>query len=371
MYAELDNFEPIAKIAVIGVGGAGNNAVNRMIDENITGVEFYVANTDKQSLSLSKTPNRIILGATTANGLGAGGDPKIGKRAAEESIEELKEIIAGKEMIFIAAGMGGGTGTGAAPVIAKAAKEMGILTVAIITRPFSFEGGEKTKIAVEGINELSKAVDSVIVVSNDKLMMYEGNNTVNNAFAIADTVLARSVKTVTDIIITPYLMNLDFADVKAVLKDSVVALIGYGEGSGINKAEKAAESAINCPLLETGILGARRCLCGITYGQTVTMIEINQTIQKINQMSGNQLNIKFALTCNPELADDILISIIASDFVNAQEILSGEVTPNVFKTFSDDEPETKDSETTTVEEENKDDIFPDFLKDEENTLFNF
>ena len=366
MYHELDDFEPVAKIAVLGVGGAGNNAVNRMIDENITNVEFYVANTDKQALSLSKTPNRIILGQNTANGLGAGGDPKIGRRAAEESIDIIKEIILGKDMLFIAAGMGGGTGTGAAPVIAKAAKEMGILTVAIITRPFMFEGSEKSKIAVEGIAELSKVVDSVIVVSNDKLMMYEGNSTVNNAFAKADTILARSVKTVTDIIMTPYLMNLDFADVKNVLKDSVVALIGYGQGTGPNKANDAAESAINCPLLETGILGARRCLCGLTYGPNVTMMEINSTIQKINQLSGNQLNIKFALTCNNELDDDILISIIATDFVNAQEILSGESTNVVTKPTID----SSDEEVAVEEYENPDEIIKDFLKDEDINLFN-
>lgn len=366
MYEELDNFEPVAKIAVLGVGGAGNNAVNRMIDENISNVEFYVANTDKQALSLSKSPNRIILGQSIANGLGAGGDPKIGRKAAEESLDIIKEIIAGKDMLFIAAGMGGGTGTGAAPVIARAAKEQGILTVAIITRPFMFEGNEKSRIATEGIAELSKVVDSVIVVSNDKLMMYEGQTGANNAFAKADAILARSVKTVTDIIMTPYLMNLDFADVRNVLKDSVVALIGYGQGSGPNKSVEAAESAINCPLLETGILGARRCLCGITYGPNVTLIEINQTIQKINEMSGNQLNIKFALTCNQELEDDILISIIATDFVNATEILSGESTNSYVKHIEDASSIENQDELDT----NKDEIITDFLKDEDINLFN-
>jgi cell division protein FtsZ len=229
-----------------------------------------------------------------------------------------------------------------------------------------FEGSEKSKIAVEGIAELSKVVDSVIVVSNDKLMMYEGNTTVNNAFAKADTILARSVKTVTDIIMTPYLMNLDFADVKNVLKDSVVALIGYGQGTGPNKAIDAAESAINCPLLETGILGARRCLCGLTYGPNVTMVEINQTIQKINALAGNQLNIKFALTCNNELDDDILISIIATDFVNAQEILSGESSNNPVKPST----EVKSDDEEVEEYENPDEIITDFLKDEDVNLFN-
>ena len=269
-------------------------------------------------------------------------------------------------MLFIAAGMGGGTGTGAAPVIAKAAKEMGILTVAIITRPFMFEGSEKSKIAVEGISELSKVVDSVIVVSNDKLMMYEGNTTVNGAFAKADTILARSVKTVTDIIMTPYLMNLDFADVKKVLENSSVALIGYGTGTGPNKAIEAAESAINCPLLETGILGARRCLCGLTYGPNVTMVEINVAIQKINQLSGNQLQVKFALTCNNELDDDILISIIASDFVNAQEILSGESTNTIQKPNREEEIDEENDDFI----ENPDEIITDFLKDEDINLFN-
>lgn len=366
MYDNLDNFEPVAKIAVFGVGGAGTNAVNRMIDEDIQNIEFYVANTDKQSLSLSKTANRIILGHNCTNGLGAGGDPKIGRKAAEESLDYIKEIIQGKDMLFIAAGMGGGTGTGAAPVIARAAKEMGILTVAIITRPFTFEGNEKSKIAVEGIAELSKAVDSVIVVSNDKLIMYEGQSSANSAFAKADAILARSVKTVTDIIMTPYLMNLDFADVKKTLKDSVVSLIGYGHGSGENKATEAAESAINCPLLETGILGARRCVCGITYGPAVTLIEINQTITKINQLAGNSLNVKFALTCNNELEDDILISLIASDFVNANEILTGESSNTVVRPV-DNSSNSQDERENEIETE---EIITDFLKDEDINLFN-
>lgn len=370
MYTEeLDNFEPVAKIVVIGIGGAGNNAVNRMIDENVNGVTFYVANTDKQALALSKTPNRIILGQDTTNGLGAGGDPKVGKKAAEESLPEIKEIIKDSNMVFIAAGMGGGTGTGAAPVIAKAAKDMGILTVAIVTRPFSFEGNAKTKIAIEGINELSNAVDSIIVVSNDRLIMYEGNNTVNNAFAIADSVLARSVKTVTDIIITPYLMNLDFSDVDKVLRDSKVALIGYGEGSGENKSVQAAESALSCPLLETGILGARRCLCGITYGPNVIFKEINNTISKINSMAGNQLDIKFALTCNPELDDDILVSIIASDFTNNEEILKGEINPREDLNKQKEEIPLKEEEnSTTIEDE--EDIIPNFLNDDKDNIFN-
>src|SRR5574344_2118735 len=250
---DLDNYEPVARIVVIGVGGAGNNAVNRMIDENISSVEFYVMNTDKQALSTSKARNRLVLGEALTGGLGAGGEPEVGKEAAQQSIEDIRKIVKGANMVFIAAGMGGGTGTGAAPVIAQVAKDEGALTVAIVTRPFSFEGKRRVANSVEGLNELKDAVDSIIIVSNDKLLMCSGTAPIGQAFSESDRVLAQSVKTVTDLILMPAIINLDFADVKNTLKDSGISLIGFGMGSGPNKAMEAAQNAISSPLLEASI----------------------------------------------------------------------------------------------------------------------
>ena len=316
MSDELDSFEPVARIVVIGVGGAGNNAVNRMIDEEIQHVEFFVANTDKQALSLSKAPNRLILGETITNGLGAGGEPKVGKEAAEASEKEIREIVKGAHMVFIAAGMGGGTGTGAAPVIAKFAKEEGCLTIAIVTRPFTFEGNKRTTYSIEGLNELKNSVDSLIVVSNDKLLMSAGNNPIAQAFTEADKVLAQSVKTITDLILMPAVINLDFADVKNTLQDSGIALIGFGMGQGQNKAEDAATAALNCPLIEQSVQGARKAICHITCGSEVSLYEAQDTVQKIIEQSGGQLDLKFGISINDQLTDQIMLSIIASNFAN-------------------------------------------------------
>lgn len=371
MYNELDKFEPVAKIVVIGVGGAGNNAVNRMIDENINSVEFYVANTDKQTLALSKAPNKIILGEKLTGGLGAGGDPEIGKKAATESADEIKSILEGKDMLFIAAGMGGGTGTGAAPVIAGIAKEMGILTVAVVTRPFTFEGTEKIEFSIYGINELSKVADSIIIESNDKLQLICGNMSVTKTFEESDSVLARCVKTVTDIILTPFLMNVDFADVKNVLKDSGIALIGYGIGTGANKCKEAVENAVNSPLLETGISGARRALCTISFGPQVIFNDVTETIALIKKCANQNVNLKFAINKNPALSDDIIVSIIASDYENAQEILNQNSKPmDIFNTIVKDE-KPKDEQEVAEEEETvvtSDDVIPSFLDNDEDDI---
>lgn len=313
---ELDSFEPVARIVVIGVGGAGNNAVNRMIDEEIQHVEFFVANTDKQALSLSKAPNRLILGESITNGLGAGGEPKVGKEAAEASEKEIREIVKGANMVFIAAGMGGGTGTGAAPVIAKYAKDEGCLTIAIVTRPFSFEGNKRTTYSIDGLNELKANVDSLIVVSNDKLLMNSGNLPIGDAFSEADKVLAQSVRTITDLILMPAVINLDFADVKNTLKDSGVALIGFGMGQGDSRTDDAAMTALNCPLIEQSVQGARRAICHITCGPKVSLYECQETVQKIIEQSGGQLDLKFGISINDQLTDQIMLSIIASNFTN-------------------------------------------------------
>lgn len=314
MFEDLDNFVPVVRIVVIGVGGAGNNAVNRMIDDEINSVEFYVLNTDRQALATSKAKNRLVLGESITQGLGAGGEPSVGKEAAEASIEDIRSIVKGANMVFIAAGMGGGTGTGAAPVVARIAREEGALTIAIVTRPFTFEGKKRIANSVEGLNELKEAVDSIIIVSNDKLLMVNGTAPISQAFAESDRVLAQSVRTVTDLILLPALINLDFADVKKTLVNSGIALIGFGSGSGPNKVQEAAQSAISSPLLEASINGARRAICAVTCGTNVSLFEAQETVDRIIEAAGNNVDVIFGISINDQLSDQILASIIASDF---------------------------------------------------------
>jgi cell division protein FtsZ len=310
----VDTQDPAAKIVVIGVGGAGNNAVNRMIAENMTHVEFFVANTDKQVLQTSQAKNRLILGEKTTGGLGAGGAPDIGKIAAEESKDEIAEIVKGANMVFIAAGMGGGTGTGAAPVIARIAREAKALTIGIVTRPFTFEGKGRIANSVKGLNELKEAVDAIIIVSNDKLLMSAGNQPIGQAFKLADDVLARSVKTVTDLILMPAVINLDFADVRNVLKNAGLALIGFGLGQGPNKAFEAAQSAVSSPLLESSLSGAAKAIVAVTCGPLVSLYEAQETVERIREIAGTNLDIKFGVNINDQLTDQILVSVIGAHF---------------------------------------------------------
>lgn len=328
---DLDSFDPVAKIVVIGIGGAGNNAVNRMIDDNIQNVEFYVCNTDKQALSTSKAPNRIALGEEGSKGLGAGGDPSEGKKAAEASLDKIKPIVEGADMVFIAAGMGKGTGTGAAPVIAKCAKEAGALTVAIVTRPFEFEGQVRGNNAIEGINKLQHEVDALMVVSNDKLLTVSSKLAMDQALEDSDKVLASAVKTVADLVLTPSKMNLDFADVKATLSNSGRALIGSGKGDGPDKAIEAAERAINLPLLESGIAGARRAICSVTIGNDVTLFEAQAAVQRVTEAAAGPIDVKFGVTINDQLEDSMIVSVIACDF---DEETSQQLSDEVFHTNS-------------------------------------
>ena len=367
---DLDNFEPAARIVVIGVGGAGNNAVNRMIDEEIENVEFYVANTDKQALSTSKARNRLILGSEITGGLGAGGNPEVGKRAAEASVNDIKEIVTGANMVFVAAGMGGGTGTGAAPVVARIAKEAGALVVAIVTRPFAFEGKKRIANSVEGLNNLKANVDAIIVVSNDKLLMMSGTAPIGVAFGESDKVLAQSVKTVVNLILLPAVINLDFADVKSTLQDSGVSLIGFGMGAGQDRAKEAATNAINSPLLEASIHGARKAIVAITCGPNVSLFEAQETVNRLIEASGGTIDIKFGIAINDQLDDEILASVIASDFENDYDFSD----PNLLKVKKDDDPFMNtpfaDSQISiSTQDEFKeetletDDILPSFLKD--------
>lgn len=372
--SELDNFEPIARIVVIGVGGAGNNAVNRMIDEDLGAVEFFVANTDRQTLATSKARNRIILGPSVTGGLGAGGEPSVGREAATASVDDIRKVVKGANMVFIAAGMGGGTGTGAAPVVAQVSREEGALTVAIVTRPFTFEGKKRIANSVEGLNELKDAVDAIIIVSNDKLLMVSGTQPISEAFAESDRVLAQSVKTVTDLILMPAIINLDFADIRNTLKDSGISLIGFGLGQGPNRAQEAAQNAINSPLLEASINGARRAICSVTCGPNVSLYEAQEAVDLVIEAAGNNIDVKFGVAINNQLTDQILVSVIASDFTEefdftsvpnySQQIRLQRADGEKVNGASDDKPkkEAKEAETEAGEAASEDSILPSFLK---------
>lgn len=361
---DLDNFEPAARIVVIGVGGAGNNAVNRMIDEEISNVEFYVANTDKQALATSKASNRVILGEELTGGLGAGGEPEMGEKAADASADDIREIVKGANMVFVAAGMGGGTGTGAAPVIARIAKEAGALVVAIVTRPFTFEGKKKIINSIDGLNKLKSAVDSLIVVSNDKLLITNGNTSIGDAFDASDKVLAQSVKTVVNLILLPALINLDFADVRNTLKESGVGLIGFGMGSGPNRAKDAATKAITSPLLEASIAGARRAIVAITCGREVSLFEAQECVNLLIEAAGGAIDIKFGITINDQLTDEILVSVIASDFEGDVDFTAQSATLPTKPVETEQKIEELEDAATREKERyfEEDSIIPNFLK---------
>ena len=300
-----------AKIIVIGVGGAGNNAVNRMIDENIGGVEFVGINTDKQALQLCKAPTLIQIGEKLTKGLGAGAQPEVGQKAAEESIEEVKQIIEGADMVFVTCGMGGGTGTGAAPVIAAAAKEMGILTVGVVTKPFRFEAKTRMNNALAGIENLKKAVDTLIVIPNDKLLeIVDRRTTMPEALRKADEVLQQAVQGITDLINLPALINLDFADVQTVMTDKGIAHIGIGKAKGDEKALEAVKQAVSSPLLETTIEGASHVIINISGD--ISLIEANEAAGYVQELAGDDANIIFGAMYDENAEDEVTITVIAT-----------------------------------------------------------
>ena len=302
-------------IKVIGVGGGGNNAVNRMISTNIRGVEFISVNTDRQALNTSCAAKKIVIGEKITKGFGAGSNPEVGKRSAEESIEAVKEVLNGADMVFITAGMGGGTGTGAAPVIAKAAREMGILTVGIVTKPFSFEGAKRYKQAEAGIAELSKYVDSIIVIPNERLNQVEDAHiTLANAFEIADDVLRRGVQSVSELINVPGFINLDFADVTTIMKNAGYAHMGVGAAKGSDKSQLASMAAISSPLLETSIAGAMGILVCITASQDIQLEEVNLASHLIHEEAHPDATIIWGATLDPTLEDEMRVTIIATGF---------------------------------------------------------
>lgn len=339
----------VAKIVVIGVGGGGNNAVNRMIDEEVTGVEFVAVNTDVQALNGSKATNKIQIGEKLTRGLGAGAKPEIGLKAAEESRDELAQLIKGHDMVFVTAGMGGGTGTGAAPVIANIAKENGILTVGVVTKPFEFEGRGRMQNADQGIRELKKSVDTLIVIPNQKLLsVVDRRTTMRDAFKKADEVLQQGVSGISDLIYTPGIINLDFADVATVMSNKGVAHIGIGRAKGDNKAEEAAKLAISSPLLETTIDGAKHMLINISGDMNMSMFDANDAIQLIQEAAGNDANVIYGQSIDESLEDELIVTVIATGF-EANGVQPFPSTTYVDRAEGEKKPYGNEEETKAVE----------------------
>lgn len=330
---DMENF---AQIKVIGVGGGGNNAVNRMIDAGLRGIEFIAVNTDKQALFLSKANTKIQIGDKLTKGLGAGANPDIGEKAANESKDEISQAIKGADLIFVTAGMGGGTGTGAAPVVAQIAKEMGILTVAVVTKPFMFESRRRMQHAERGIENLKNSVDSLVTIPNDRLLQVaEKKTTMVDAFRMADDVLRQGVQGISDLIAVPGLINLDFADVKTIMMNTGLAHMGIGRASGENRAEDAAKQAIHSPLLETTIEGARGVLINITGGADLGMFEINAAAELIQKSADPDANIIFGAAIDENLKDEMLITVIATGFEKGPIIKKPEKTSEKTSSISE------------------------------------
>ncbi len=307
--------DDFAKIKVVGVGGGGTNAVNRMISAGIKGVEFYAFNTDRQALKSSLADNKIQIGEKVTKGLGAGANPEVGQESAEESIDEIKEALQGADMVFITAGMGGGTGTGAAPVIAQVAKELGLLTVGVVTKPFAFEGFKRSKSAEKGISSLKDKVDTLVIIPNDRLLSISDKKTsFSEAFEMADEILKQGIQGISDLISVPNLINLDFADVKTIMYDKGIAHMGIGIASGDDRATEAAKLAINSPLLETSIEGAKSVLLNITAGNDLGIFEVNEAADLIRECVDEDANIIFGAGIDESLKDQVKITVIATEF---------------------------------------------------------
>jgi cell division protein FtsZ len=307
--------ESFARIKVIGVGGAGSNAVNRMIEEGLAGIEFIAINTDAQALLLSNSSHRVRIGDKLTRGLGAGGNPEIGQKAAEESAEELYEVLKGTDMAFIAAGIGGGTGTGAAPIIAQIAKEVGALTIGVVTRPFTFEGAKRAKAAEDGIGKLKEHVDTLIVIPNDRLLQIADKRaSLQQAFKLADDVLRQGIQGISELITVPGLINLDFADVRTIMAEGGAALMAVGIGTGEERARAAAEQAISSQLLDITIDGARGILFNITGGPDLSLFEVNQAAAIIKETAHPDVNLIFGAVIDPSMGDELRITVIATGF---------------------------------------------------------
>ena len=314
--------DQLAKIKVIGVGGGGCNAINRMIESGLKGVDFIVANTDLQILNTSLAPVKLQIGSELTDGLGAGANPEIGREAALESKAEIEEALKGADMVFVTCGMGGGTGTGAAPVIAEISQDLGALTVGIVTKPFSFEGKKRMEQALGGLEELKKHVDTLIVIPNDRLReLIDKTTPMLEAFREVDNILHRGVQSISDLIAVAGLVNLDFADVKAVMKDRGNALIGIGVGSGSDRAVEAAKQAVNSPLLETSINGATDAIINVTGGSNLTLFEVEEAAEIIRTAANTDINTIFGAVINENLNDEVIVTVIATGFEQPSEPL--------------------------------------------------
>lgn len=352
--------EEFAKIKVAGIGGGGNNAVNRMINAGVKGVEFVAVNTDRQALKNSLAETKIQIGEKVTKGLGAGANPEIGEQSAEESLDEIREALQDADMVFITAGMGGGTGTGAAPIIADVARDLGALTVGVVTRPFSFEGARRMKQAEKGIDALKGKVDTLVIIPNDRLFsISDKKTTFSQAFQMADEILKQGIQGISELISVPNVINLDFADVKTVMHDKGIAHMGIGYASGDDRATEAARNAVESPLLETSIEGAKSVLLNITAGNDLGMFEMNEAADLIRSTVDEEANIIFGAGIDESLKDQVKITVIATEFGDDRDD-QPKKTGKSFVGSSDDKKEEK----TGSAKKNKDDELniPDFLR---------
>ena len=354
-----------ATIKVIGVGGAGNNAVNRMVDCGIRGVEFISVNTDRQALQMSKAGTKIQIGEKITRRLGAGANPDIGAQSAEESKSEISEALRGADMVFVTAGMGGGTGTGAAPIVAGIAKEMGILTIGVVTKPFTFEGKKRLSQADRGIESLKSKVDTLVVIPNDKLLqIIDRKTSIVEAFRMADEILRQGVQGISDLIAVPGLVNLDFADVKTIMLNTGMAHMGIGRASGENRAEDAAKQATESPLLETSIEGARGVIINITGGSDLGLHEVNTAAELVQRSVDPEANIIFGAVIDPELKDEIVITVIATEFEKEKNMSNMNVDNLVSKAW---DKKISSIPTSTDTNSNSNDLdIPSFLRKNKN-----
>jgi len=374
--------ERFAKIKVVGIGGGGGNAVNSMIDDrNIQGVDFMAINTDLQALSVNKAPVKIQIGKDLTKGLGSGANPEVGRKAAEESIEIIRDHLEGSDMVFLTSGMGGGTGTGGSPIVAEVAKSMGALTVGVVTKPFSFEGVRRMENAEEGVASLKERVDALIVIPNQKLLdVVEKNMSIIEAFKIADSVLGEGVQGISDLIVLPGLINVDFADVRTIMTDAGSALMGIGNGTGDGRAEMAARAAISSPLLESDISGATGILLNIMGGKDLGMHEVDEAARIISDAASPDANIIFGATIDESASEKIKITVIATGFdVEIQRALKEITSPVKVKieeeTFKDEEPENDDEKQENAESQKEEEsqkveeVVEEIKREEEDDIY--
>jgi cell division protein FtsZ len=344
-----DTVENFARIKVLGMGGGGSNAVNRMIEEGIQGVEFVAVNTDSQALMLSQAPQRIRIGDKLTKGLGSGGDPEMGRKAADESSDELYEILRGADMVFLTAGMGGGTGTGAAPVAASIAREVGALTIGVVTRPFTFEGSRRSTVAEEGIQRLKEDVDTLIVIPNDRLLqIVDKRASLQEAFRVADDVLRQGIQGISELITVPGLINLDFADVRSIMSEGGAALMAVGHGSGENRAVDAANQAISSQLLDVTIDGARGILFNVTGGADLSLFEVNEAAEIIRQTAHPEVNIIFGAVIDESMDDEVRITVVATGFDTTASPVSVRRRPAVARASTPERRATPQTASQTV-----------------------